>query len=634
MTRIVLFLSCFLLLGGSLNAQRLEKFPEGDKDFLNELTRFVTASKTKSTEELMKLFNELVRDGKFAPEEISALRETGDLMLNRRLSAQPYFTSFIQVIIELKNHEDGAEKVKNWQQLVNAELQDEANFKTKPFLDFIKFSNTFFAEKALRYSSSGVNWVVFGGSFEMEYVDGKPKVKYPIVNLLGYRKADSILITQTSGYFDPVDGVWHGEGGKVTWERLGLDPEVYVELGPYELETKKSLYKVAKAKLHYPAFFGTQTIEGRFEDKISSNTSASGTSFPRFESFGTQIEVRNFGKGINYRGGFRLQGATIYGFGSREEKAKIEISDVNDNLTFKGFSELFTIKQEERISGQGVNCTVYLDQDSIYHPSVNLRFEVVENKLELSRGERGSDRNPFFSSIHQMNIEAEKINYYIDQDSIIIGERRVGFSKRVSPVVFESLKFFEISDYNRLQNIADINPIAMIKAIAENENTRFMNANDLAYKINSKFTVENIQTLLYDLVSKGFINYDSETEMVEVKEKTLHYADAARNKVDYDLLRIQSESMNTNAVFDLKNNTILATGVSNVEFSRPRRVALKPYGDQVVIKSNRDLDFDGKLFAGLSTLTGKDFHFSYETFQVELDSVRFFDLFVLIRFIG
>ena len=33
-------------------------------------------------------------------------------------------------------------------------------------------------------------------------------------------------------------------------------------------------------------------------------------------------------------------------------------------------------------------------------------------------------------------------------------------------------------------------------------------------------------------------------------------------------------------------------------------------------------------FAGFSTLEGKDFHFDYETFQVKMDSVRFFDLFV------
>jgi hypothetical protein len=47
-----------------------------------------------------------------------------------------------------------------------------------------------------------------------------------------------------------------------------------------------------------------------------------------------------------------------------------------------------------------------------------------------------------------------------------------------------------------------------------------------------------------------------------------------------------------------------------------------------VVQDNRNIDFDGVLFAGLTTLEGKDFHFKYEPFQIDLDSVRFFDLFV------
>lgn len=629
MIRVIFCLLLFVSPLVQLFSQARDTFPEGNREFLNVFTDYVTASKVNTVDELVREFNTMARGGVLSPDELTQIRELSNLMLERRLSARPYFTKYLEDLITIRNLENGAQKLGEWQGILRAILVDEENYSSSSYLDFLNFSKEFYADRAFHSSSSGVSWLIDGWKYEMKYESGKPLILFGELNLIGTRREDSILIYNTGGYYEPLEGIWHGKGGRVTWERVGLDPDVFVELGPYEIETKKSIYRVDTATLQYPVFFGAKKIQGKFEDKLTSRSNNVLGSYPRFESFENQLEVNNFGKGVFYRGGFRLHGTTIYGFGSRDENAQIKVFNASGDLAFQGSSELFTIKQEERILGERVNCTVYLEKDSLHHPSVNLRFEVEDNILELSRGEKGSDRNPFYSSVHQVNIDAEELNYYMDQDSILIGERRIGFSKRVTPVVFESLKYFEISDYNRIQNIADINPIAVIKAIAEKEDTLFLNANYLAERIDSRFTVDNIKTLLYDLVSKGFISYDSEREIVEVKDKIFHYANASREKVDFDLLRITSEYDNTNAVFNIKDRTILAEGVSNIEFSRPRRVAIQPLAGRVKIKENRDMDFDGKLYAGYSTLIGKDFHFEYDKFQIAMDSVRYFDLFLL-----
>ncbi|MEO1714118.1 MAG: hypothetical protein AAFU60_12365, partial [Bacteroidota bacterium] len=291
------------------------------------------------------------------------------------------------------------------------------------------------------------------------------------------------------------------------------------------------------------------------------------------------------------------------------------------------YSELFTIRQEERIAGEGVESTIYFDQDSLYHPSVNLRFEIPKGEVQLTRGQRGSDQNPFFSSVHQLNLEADKLNYYIEKDSILIGEKSLVLNKSNKPVVFESLEYFNQSEYYRVQNIATYNPIAVIKAVAEREGN-VLEADALASKMDSRFTVENIKGLIYDLVSQGFINYDADKELILVKDKIFHYANASQQKVDYDVLRIQSETGETNATLNLKDRTIVTNGVSNIEFSRSRNVGIKPFGDQVVIKENRDMELDGRLFAGKGMLTGKDYYFEYDRFQIIMDSVRYFDLFL------
>ncbi|RMG86324.1 MAG: hypothetical protein D6714_04395, partial [Bacteroidetes bacterium] len=57
-------------------------------------------------------------------------------------------------------------------------------------------------------------------------------------------------------------------------------------------------------------------------------------------------------------------------------------------------------------------------------------------------------------------------------------------------------------------------------------------------------------------------------------------------------------------------------------------VGFLPENNQIELKKNRDIDFDGKIFAGFSTLLGKGFHFDYDKFHIKLDTVRYFDLFI------
>ena len=239
--------------------------------------------------------------------------------------------------------------------------------------------------------------------------------------------------------------------------------------------------------------------------------------------------------------------------------------------------------------------------------------------MALSRGDRASDRNPFFSSLHKINIHADNIIAYLDQDSIAIGREKIPIHRK--PVVeFESFNYFTDKDYQQLQNIATVNPIAVLKVMKDNEGKNDLPADEVAKKINPRFSIENIKGLLYDMVARGFINYNSDKEMVEVKDKVTLYADAHRKKTDYDVLKIKSETDSTNAIMNLRDNSIDIRGVDFVEFSEKQRVAIIPFNKRITMLPKRDIDFDGKIFAGFSTLEGKSFHFQYDEFQFGLDS--------------
>jgi len=306
----------------------------------------------------------------------------------------------------------------------------------------------------------------------------------------------------------------------------------------------------------------------------------------------------------------------------------VELFDEQKKQTYRGLATTFIIRRGERIVGEGVESTVYFEKDSLYHPSVNVRFEINEKILKLTRGQRASDRNPFYASQHDVNIDAEKITYLMQSDSVLIGDRGISPTSQEGEVIFESTGYFSMNDYQKFQNIASYNPINTIKALCEKEGVEELDANYLASRINSKFTVKNIQNLLYDLVKQGFINYDSEENRVYVKEKVFHYTNASQKKVDFDALKIKSTSKETNAVLNLKDNTIATNGVSRVELSEKQKVAVDPYGDVITMSNDRSIDFNGRLLAGFGVFQGKDFFFDYGKFSVTLDSCRYFDLYV------
>ncbi len=625
--RIYLSMIFTSLLISTTYAQRLTEFSEVQTEFLDQLKTFMTSSKQKTMEDLYKNFEDQFKGGAFTQEEFVQIRTTGNLMLAQKMTAKPYFSNYLECLTIIKKGENGVQRFVDWHKVLDQILGDIENRKLTPYKDYLSFSFDFFDKNTLRYSTSGVTWTAVSGDFLLKYEDKIPSIEYKELDLFGSRKEDSIGIYGTSGAYFPVEGIWKGTGGKVPWERFGLADSIYCILSDYEVEVKKSIYKVNSVKLFYPELFPAGAIEGSFSDKIVASSNAKEGSYPRFESKEDILEINNIGGGVKYKGGFRLNGTTVYGFGSKDKKANIAVFDQNKKLQFDANAELFVIRKGERIAAERAESTLYFDKDSLYHPSANIKFDIPNKELNLNRGKRGSDRNPFFNSLHQFNIDVDNIDWYMKSDSIVLGQRGIGFSKTNKKVTFESLKYFEEGDYRRMQNISTTNPLATLKVYADQEGT-VVSANNLAQKLNPRFDVTSIQSLLYDLVANGFVNYDSDKQIVEVKDKVFHYANAYQGKVDYDVLKIISEVDTTNAILSLIDNTITANGVSSIQLSSKQRVAVRPLRRQVILKENRNMDFDGRVFAGFSILAGKDFTFIYDKNHIEMDSVRYFDFFI------
>jgi hypothetical protein len=624
---------CLLILALSgvwiqSNGQRLEKFSDDPSEYTVQLEEMMTASKNKAMEETFFSFQALFLGGGFTQDEAAMVINTSNGMLANGLKAKPNFEDYLNGMIALKKRNNAPELLKQWHTVLDQMIQLMASQKAKPIKAYLKFSQDLFESNALKKTSrAGTSWLALSDDFQLAFEDGEALIKYAKTDIKGKRLQDSILIKETSGAFYPQSRTWKGKGGKVDWTRYEYKPDIYVELGDYEIETIKSLYLAKSATMHHPLYFGGRAIAGQFSDKLGSYSAQKGGNYPRFESAEKVLDINNVGEGVKFVGGFKLTGTTVYGYGDKNNKSQIIIANKRGRTILKGKSEQFTIRRGERISGENVETTLYYGKDSIYHPSVNLRYDIAKEKIQLVRGDRGSDRNPFYDSYRDFNISTENIDIFMETDSLVIGKPTVSVARK-GAVEFESLQFFNEADYHRIQSIATSNPLAIMKVTAEREGTNFIDANLLASRINSKFTVKNIESLIYDLVSKGFVNYDPDEQIIEVKSKVMHYVDANREFVDFDNLKIVSDTKGINAAMKMGQLNMVVNGVERVILSRNNRVAIKPLGNQILLEKFRNFKADGKLFAGFTAFQGKDFNFDYDKFLVKGDSIRYLDLFV------
>ncbi len=619
---------------GAVSTGPAPKFPENPAEFLPKLAEFVTVSKRPDLEEAMKVFEKTWKYGTFKPSEQTRIITQANRMGELKMAAFPFFMNYLNALSDLKTNADTL-LFEKWHPLVEATMTDLERGKNKPMETFLIFSADFFKQRALSIGEGGnVTWQAVGGTEEFGYLEKKPFVRLDRVRLDGIRKKDTIAIERTTGVYYPVEKLWKATTGRVSWKRTGLDSTVYAQLGAYEINATTAGYSTTDVKFYYPLYFPGQILTGKFEDKVFVGGASSEVSYPRFESDVKRLNIQNIGEGISMTGGFRIEGSSVYGFGERREKAQMwmyQSKSADRPLLFHGAAEIFSIKRGEKVFGEKVTAAIFpgAGTDSLFHPAIGFQVDLKKQNVQLYRGKASDERTPFFSSSNNMNLDIERISWFIVPDSLVIGARAAGLSGSAERGTFESKDYFNEREYARLQNTASYNPIASIYSMwVSNGEERFIDASELAKRINPKWNSSNIAKMISELVEQGFINYYTDKEELEVKDKLIHYARAAQGKVDYDNLRIRSTTEKPNGILNAKKKETLVNEVPSVELSVKQKTGFKPTNNQITLLEDRDIRFGGNLFSGFAVFQGNKMHFDYEKFQVNLDSVRYLDFYV------
>ncbi len=603
-------------------------FPEDPESFLSQLDQFMNASKRPDMAEAFAVFKRQYRSGLYAADDLSAVVRVCNLLMAQRLSAYPYYKSYVNALTSAKAEGDTT-LFRQWHAWLEQAIAAVEIGRTKPIAQILDFSADFFSQRALWAREAGlIIWKVQGKEVAFIVEEQKPALRCQNIHLVGTRRSDSTVIYNTSGIYYPYEEAWYGTGGTVRWTRAGLDSSVYARLTHYRVEAKNPMFTCDSVEFFYPLLFPNRSLWGRLEENVVILTRNSTVEYPKFESFERTLKITRIGQGVEYEGGFRMEGGAVYGYGDRGQPAKLTVYNNKRQKIFYGVGSLFIIRREESVIAEGINARLFMEKDSIYHPAVNFRLDIPSQVITLTRGQKAPERNPFFSSFYNMNLNAEKVTWHILKDSLEVSSSIAGVKSGAQKVEFESSNRFDPAEYVRMQNITSTNPIAVLHRLIEEtpwdstRMTKVVSDDAFARALDPKFDYSSIQTLLAEMVARGFINYDFQRHEIEPRPKLALYALASQGKRDYDAIKIEAkEGFGASAVLDLKTKETAVNRVSSVEISERQRVGIVPK-ERITLLQNRDMRMGGRLFAGFAVFEGDSMYFSYERFHVQFDSVR------------
>jgi hypothetical protein len=450
-----------------------------------------------------------------------------------------------------------------------------------------------------------------------------PVMKFDHVTFAITTAYDSAFFKNTRGTLSLRDGTFVGDRGTFGWDPAGLSGDsVYFEFGPYNFDIDKPVITAEIGKFWYAGKVGNK-IDGQFEFASVPHKNKASSTYPRFMSFQSNVNVLGLSNDkMKYVGGFTLNGRKMYSSSVSNEYSRIEVIGETERK-FTARSKLFEF-QDSVITAKRAMVQIYQENDSIFHPSVQFRYDYGKQRLSLMREKGQLHDAPFTSSFFNVEFGADLIRWSLKSDSMNITAMGGGSQ---APLVIESVDFYHPDDYVILEGQGfSFHPLVLAVGYAQKNGVREFSVYDVAQRTKKK--LEEVIMAMEFLAQKGMVNFNPSTGYVQVKEKAIHFYNAYKEKADYDNLKIHSVTDGpANATINFPRRRMTVRGVEEVNVSDSLNVILKPDSSTITILQNRDIKFDGQITAGNFEINGKDFTFKYDSFFINLnkiDSIRFY----------
>ena len=598
--------------------------------------------------------------------------EISALMHEKAYLPNPHFNDFYSTLIygvkNEKGFSDQSMKVDNFLEVLNNSIKI---YSKKNIINFLKTAKLFFSEGLLyrtTFNSVGIEKCTYIFKYiapiedpeievdessiiektEKSIIKNPPvenrtiktidvlRIEGPYIEFRNISRFtvssiyDTMHIRETSGKLLLTSNYFVGSGGKTNWSNVGLK-EVYCEFDKYVFHILNPKLQADRVKLYYTERF-SEEVMGLYEYSAHRDNSSIKAQYPIFISYHNTHQYHFDDKHILLKGGITLRGKKVSSGALNKAPSVLTVKGIN-SVEFTARSPKGFSITDSLFSSPYTSISIYR-LDSITHPSVLFRYDIKTKSLDLVR-EKKYKNIPFSNPYFKIDMYAENLNWNIAQDDINLEIRNA--SDKI-PFIAESEDFYSEHIFQKLKSIYDFHPLNLLNNYTRTvKKDRFLLSSLVIYFVRIRFKHQHHREKLYSRtynLLKGameylhllnFVSYDPSTDMLEIKHKGFLYMNAAnrrRKYVNSDNLRITSRIDSiANATIHLDKKEMIIRGIRDFVINDSLNVYVKPQDQEIIIKKNRDIDFNGRIIAGKFVINGRNFHFDYDSFKVDVPDV-------------
>lgn len=618
MNRTVRLVSCTIFIFAGIMALPLygqnQTFSGDSRKFVNEAWTLLRPSvNEEKLAELNVFFDAWDKDTTFSEDDKNTIIRICNRMFQIHARAFPHLFNLLADLQLFRHSDIPASNYNNWLQSLDKFLQQDK--PPLPKLSKLIDNTQILLKTRAIFKSSTIEWRTSDSILNFT-VSTNPAVKFDHTDLICMAKRDTMRIIGTSGVYNIIENTWSGTGGLVTWQKAGFPVDiVHAELTSYRVDLTKTGYKADsviftnKNVLSYP-------LKGTLTDEAKAFTTPENADNPTFQSYTKSFFIKKIYENMDYRGGLSMEGARLIGSGSNLEKAGIYIYR-KDTLFMKVFS-LYFIFRKDRLTGRNVSVTILMGKDSIYHGQLNMAYQVDNKEISFIHTDDYTSNSPWYDSYHDIDMSFDRLTWKTGDSKMYLTMQR---GSSIGIANFESKNFFSGERFAQIQMYDPEHPLYSLKRFAKYFMYEEFPLKDYANFL--RLSVDEVRKQILQLAVMGFVYFNTETDMIRIKQKLYDYLDANAGRIDYDVISLisRTEAPQENASLDLRTYDLAINGTPLIFLSDSQNVAIYPKDGKIVMKKNRSFQFDGRIIGGLFDFYGKNFFFDYSNFKINLQKI-------------